>query len=104
MVFILATFLDVDRDLCKVKSILTNLDKDELKDLFRELALFDATLQNKYYSESVSEYAEDLIRSWILGKDDVLKSEKYCGGPTWENLKKALTACNHNGIAEKITI
>ena len=93
--------LDIDRDVRKVKVLLAHLDKDELKDLFLELGLFDATVLNKY-SGSVSVYANDLIRSWILGKDDVLKSEVYRGGPTWENLKKALMELNHNGIAEKI--
>ena len=94
-------FLDINRDVRKVKDLLAHLDKDELKDLFLELGLFDATVLNKY-SGSVSVYANDLIRSWIQGRDDVLKSEVYHGGPTWENLKKALIELNHNGIAEKI--
>ena len=94
MVSVLVTELQISclfLDLRNIKGILTNFDMDELKELFRELGLFDATLQNKY-SRIVSEYAEDLIRSWIRRKDDVLKSEKYCGGPTWENLSEDMTA------------
>jgi hypothetical protein len=90
--------LDLNRDTLTVKGLLAHLEKDQLKDLFLELGLFDATVQNKY-SGTVSEYAHDLIRLWIQGKDDVLKS----GGATWENLKKGLTVLNHHGIAEKIT-
>ena len=93
---------DVNRDVRKVKVLLTNLDKNELRELFRELGLFDATVQNKY-SGSIRVYANDLIRLWILGEDGVLELEKYRGGPTWENLKKALIELNHNGIAEQIT-
>ena len=93
---------DLHRDVCKVKVLLTNLDKDELRELFLELGLFDATVQNNY-SGSVREYAHDLIRAWILRKDGVLESEKYRGGATWKNLKKALIVQNHIGIAGKIT-
>ena len=96
-------FTDINRDVRKVKVLLAHLDKDELKDLFLELGLFDATVLNRY-SGGVSGYAHDLIRSWILGKDDVLRSEVYCGGPTWVNLKKALIELNHNGIAQKIVL
>ena len=91
---------DIDRDVLKAKGLLTSLDKNELKDLFRELGLSDMTVRNKY-SDDLSVYAEDLIRSWILEKDAVLKSEVYLGGATWENLKKALQL-KHTGIANKI--
>ena len=66
-------------------------------DLFRELGLSDATVLNKS-----DDYAENLIRAWILGGDDVLKSEKYTGGATWENLKRALVELGHRGIAKSI--
>jgi hypothetical protein len=94
--------LDIDRDVLKAKRLLKSLDKDELKDLFRELGLSDTTVRDKY-SEGVSVYADDLVRSWILERDAVLESEVYLGGATWENLKKGLTVLNHHGIAEKIT-
>ena len=75
------------------------MTKDELQDLFMELGLFHATLQDKY-SGSVNAYASDLLRAWILGKDGVLKSDEYQGGATWENLKKALISLDRNGIAQ----
>ena len=92
---------DIDRDVLKAKRLLTSLDKDELKDLFRELGLSDTTVRKKD-SDDLSVYAEDLIRSWILEKDAVLESEVYLGGAAWENLKKALTELKHFGIAGKI--
>ena len=90
------SFLDIHN----VKKVVNDLNKDELKDLYQTLGLSEVTVLNKY-SGSVSEYAEDLIRSWILEKDDVLNSKDY-GRATWENLKKALTALRFNGTAEKI--
>ena len=92
---------DLNRDVRKVTFLLKNLEKDELEELFLELGLLNTTVQNKK-SASTQVYAKDLIRSWILGKDDVLKSEEYRGGATWENLKKALVKLNHSGIAEQI--
>ena len=94
-------FLDIDRDVHKVKGLLANLKNEELKDLFVELGLSDATVQNNY-SGSVTVYANDLIRLWILGKDDVLKSVVYPGGATWENLRKGLSKLKHFGIMENI--
>ena len=94
-------FTDIDRDVHKVKGLLANLKKEELKDLFLELGLSDATVQNNY-SGSVSDYANDLIRLWILGKDAVLKSVVYPGGATWENLRKGLSKLKHFGIMENI--
>ena len=76
--------LDIDKDILQVKEILRSLEKQDLKNLFRELGLYDHTVRNKD-SESLEVYAEDLVRAWILGKDNVVK-----GGATWENLKKAL--------------
>ena len=48
------------------------------------------------------DYAEDLIRAWILARDYVLKSEKYTGGATWENFKRALVELGHIGIGNSI--
>ena len=90
-------FLDINRDILKAKSLLKNLEKDDLKELFMKLGLFDATLQNKY-SASVREYINDLLRAWILGRDGVLDS----GGATWENLRSALISLDHRGLAETI--
>ncbi|CAI8002205.1 hypothetical protein GBAR_LOCUS3352 [Geodia barretti] len=89
--------LDINKDVLEAKTLLINLEKDELKDLFMKLGLSDATLHNKY-SASVSVYASDLLRAWILGKDGVLKS----GGTTWENLRDALISLNHHGVAENV--
>ena len=89
--------IDIDRDVGRVQKHLKPLDKHHLKQLFEKLGLFDATLRNKY-SDSVQIYADDLIRAWILGRDNVLTS----GGPTMKNLMKALKALGHNGIVSKM--
>ena len=89
---------DLDRDVLKAKRFLRDLEKNELKDLFQELGLSYSTARNSYSNPDKSEYAEDLIRAWILGKDDVLK----LGGATWENLRKALGKLKHSGIAANI--
>ena len=80
-----------------------SLDKDHLKELFRELGLYDATLINRY-SDSVIAYADDLITAWIQERDGVLTVDDYPGGATWENLRKALQELGHNGIAAAIII
>ena len=99
----MASITDIDRDVLKAKRFLKSLDKDELKDLFRELGLSDMSVRDKY-SEGVSVYTDDLVRSWILERDAVLASEVYLGGATWENLKKALIELKHIGIAREIVI
>ena len=77
---------DIDRDVRRVKGCLKNLDKEELKDLFQELGLFDQTVCNRYSDSSRAEYSEELVRAWILGRDGVLlDQEGYEGGATWEN-------------------
>ena len=78
----------------KAKNDLRNLRKDELGDLFRELGLDDATVENNG--------PDTIIRSWILETDAVLDKKEYPGGATWENLKKALAKLGHKGIAMKI--
>jgi hypothetical protein len=95
--------LNIDRDVRKVKRLLKPLDNDELKELFEEFGLSNATLRNKY-AQGVNVYADDLVRAWILGKDGVLKSKEYPGGATWGNLKKALTKLGRTGIAEEIKL
>ena len=92
---------DINRDVRKVKCLLKPLEKDELKALFEELGLFDATLRKKY-SDNDNVYADYLVRSWIRGDDDVLRSVDYPGGATWGNLKKALTKLDRVGIADEI--
>ena len=87
----------------RVKGCLKNLDKEELKDLFQELGLFDQTVGNRYSDSSRAEYSEELARAWILGRDGVLVHQKeYKGGATWENLRKALRELNHIGVAAEI--
>ena len=92
---------DIDKDVRKVKKLLKSLEIDQLKGLFEELGLYDATLRNRY-ANNVTAYSDDLIRAWIQGRDGVLESEDYPGGPTWENLKKALLEIRHKGIARII--
>ena len=91
--------LDINKDILLVKEILRSLEKQDLKNLFRELGLHDQTVRNKD-SESLEVHAEDLVRAWILEKDNVINS--YQGGATWENLKKALEKMNYVGIARSI--
>ena len=79
------------------------MEIDQLKGLFEELGLYDATLRNRY-ANNVTAYSDDLTRAWIQGRDGVLKSDDYPGGPTWENLKKALLEIRHKGIADKIEL
>ena len=88
---------DINKDGCQVKELLKPLNKDELKALFEKLGLSETTLGNKY-SDSAVAYLDDLVRSWIQARDDVLER----GGPTWENLKKALKKLGHNGIAIEV--
>ena len=92
--------LDVDEDVGKVEDLLRDLNGDELKKLFSELGLFNATVMNKY-EQAVRVYADDLIRAWILERDGVLSKTEYPEGATWENLKKALKKHNHNGIVKR---
>ena len=89
--------IDINKDGCQVKRLLNSLDRDNLKALFEELGLSETTLGNKYSYSAVA-YLDDLVRSWILGKDDVLDR----GGATWESLKSALKKLGHNGIANKV--
>ena len=89
---------DINKDGCRVKELLEPLENYQLKRLFEELGLSDATLRNKY-SHSTAAYLDDLVRGWIQGRDAVLDR----GGATWESLKKALQRLGHNGIAAKIT-
>ena len=88
---------DINKDGCQVKELLKPLNKDELKALFEELGLSETTLRNKYSDNAVA-YLDDLVSSWIQARDDVLER----GGPTWENLKKALKKLGHNGIAIEV--
>ncbi|CAI8051843.1 hypothetical protein GBAR_LOCUS28378 [Geodia barretti] len=94
--------LDIDRDLHIAKRHLQHLSKQELKDIFLELGLFDATVRDNLTDSSRDSYAEDLIRAWILGRDGIMIKEEYKGGATWENLKKALRNINHPGVAATI--
>ena len=86
----------------KAKCCLKHLDKEDVKDLFQELGLYDSTVQNNYSGSTRAAYCEGLIRAWILGRDGVLMKEDYSGGATWENLRKALRELNHHGIAKDI--
>ena len=99
----LFSFTDRDKDLGVAKSILVYyLNKEQLKDLFRELGLADVTLQNHFKDCSLMAYAEDLLHAWISGRDNVLNHPNYPDGATWVNLKKALTLLGHKGTAGRI--
>ena len=74
------------------------LNKEELREIFHELGLANATLQNHFKDYGLNEYAEDLLKAWINKRGGVLEK----GGPTWENLKTALTEKGHNGAVEEI--
>ena len=93
--------ISIDKDVEQAITIFKNLDSDDLRSLFRILGLAHQTVQNKY-NGPVKAYADDLIRAWIQGKDRVLELKDYPGGPTWENLKKALLKNGHKGTAAKI--
>ena len=90
---------DIDKDGRSVKELLKPLNRDELKELFEELGLSDATLRNRYTDCAVA-YGDDLVRGWMLRRDAVLDR----GGATWKNLKKALQRLGHNGIAANIPV
>ena len=89
----------IDKDSRRVKELLKPLNRDELKELFEELGLSDATLRNRY-SDNTMAYLDDLVRGWILRRDAVLDR----GGATWESLKKVLQRLGHNGIAANIPV
>ena len=78
------------------------LNKEQLRDIFRDLGLADATLQEHYQDYGLDEYAEDLLIAWINKRDDVLDNPDYPGGATWENLRKALAKNGHNGAREQL--
>ena len=73
------------------------LDKQKLRDLFRELELADRILQNHFATSGVAEYADFLLHAWIDEEDYVPR-----GGATWENLKRALQSIGCGGAAKKI--
>ena len=74
----------------------------QLKNLFSELGLASKTLLNHFDHYGLDQYADDLFRAWINGRDDVLKKPEYPGGATWDNLRKTLNKQGHVGAARKI--
>ena len=90
--------LDINQDLNYILDTLQNLNKEDIKSLGRCLGLCDSTVTN---TESCSKksYLEDIMRAWILKKDNVLT----VGEPTIDNLRKALEAKGQRGIAQKLT-
>ena len=98
-ILLISMTTDIDKDGRRVKELLKPLNRCELKELFEELGLSDATLRNRY-SDSTMAYLDDLVRGWILRRDAVLDR----GGATWENLKKVLQRLGHNGIAANIPV
>ena len=94
------TFIDINEDVGSVMDILQELNHMELKNLFTELGIKNATLQ-KNYQQGFDVYADDLIRTWIKG-NQMVERPKYQGGATRENLKKALNKLGFHGTASKI--
>ena len=64
---------DRDGDFGDTKKILVKYDKEQLRDLFRELGLANDTLQNTYESSSISQNAEYLLQAWINRTGGVLE-------------------------------
>ena len=89
---------DINEDSLSVKMCLEHLDKSELRDLFRDLGLSEQSVGNRFSDSGKADYLHDLIRMWILEKDDVLKR----GGAMWEHLQRSLNRRKHFGIAKKI--
>ena len=89
---------DIDRDFIDAKKVLVDfLDKEQLRDLFRELELAHRTLQNHFGTPGVGQYADSLLRAWIKEEANV-----PTGGATWENLKTALQSIGCGGAANQI--
>ena len=84
--------LDINQDL---NYILQNLNKEDIKSIGRCLGLGDSTVTNNE-SCSKKSYLEDIMRAWILKRDNV-------GEPTIDNLRKALEAKGQRGIVQKLT-
>ena len=92
------SFLTDERDLISAKDVLVKyLSKSELRDLFNRLGLADNTLQDRFDTAGKNDYAREMLKAWKNRQDDVLKSTDYSGGPTWENLRKALNNMEHHG-------
>ena len=97
------SFLTDERDLISAKDVLVKyLSKSELRDLFNRLGLADHTLQDCFVTAGKDDYARDMLKAWKNKKDNVLTSTDYPGGPTWENLRKALTDMGHHGAADEM--
>ena len=73
------------------------LNKEQLRDLFRELELADRTLQNCFEVHAIDQYADSLLRARINEEANV-----PTGGATWENLKTALQSIGCGGAANQI--
>ena len=97
------SFLTDERDLISAKDVLAKyLSKSELRDLFNRLGLSDHTLQDCFVTAGINDYAREMLKAWKNKKDNVLTSTDYPGGPTWENLRKALTDMGHHGAADEM--
>ena len=63
--------------------MLKKLKKSELRDLFLALKLSQITVENNYAGSEKDEYLHDLLRKWILGKDNAVAA-------TWEHFEQAI--------------
>ena len=90
--------LNIDQDLLHVRKLLSNLNKNDLRDIGRRLGLSNDTVNNTYDNASNSAYCDDILSDWMIERDNVRNK----GGATWENLKRALEAQGLTGHAAKI--
>ena len=86
------------RNIHRVLDILKDLNKEEIKSLGCRLGLSQSTVTNTE-SFTTKSYLKDIMRAWMMKKDDVLT----VGEPTIDNLRKALEAEGQRGIAQTLT-
>ena len=91
-------------DIAKAKDILVEfLDKEEMRDIFRDLGLPEETLNDDFAHCGNNKYADDMVKAWKKEKVRKDMAGKEEGKPIWKNLKKALFDRNHHGAVAKIT-
>ena len=92
------------KDVHFVEDILAQfiMKRDDIQRLFTTLGLSEITVGGFHEIHDKKQYAHGLLVAWRNEQDDVLKSTDYPGGPTWENLRKALTDIGHLGTANRL--
>ena len=85
-------------DLLHALEVLEGLDKERTKRLGLRLGLSPRTVNNTFSNSTESQYHEDILRAWMNAVDDVNKK----GGPSWNNLYRALEDDGMSGFAERV--